>query len=92
MKKISNTSVKERDTENDWFVEAIRRALPTEVFPLCKLTELTSGLVNSKSVSNKLSLGIGPPVFKAGSKIGLTRDTFIAWLIEKGQIKSHKRV
>lgn len=65
--------------------EALKKAFPP-VFGKCQVTELSGGLINSRTVTNRMSIGTGPPSFKYGNKVGFTRDIFIEWVIEQIEV------
>jgi hypothetical protein len=67
--------------ENDFekFIRSLEDALPP-VFARQMLTELTGNLFNSRTITNRMSRGDGPPGIKIGRKIGFSRNSFINWL------------
>lgn len=65
--------------DSSFFISAVAKMLPP-VFARHKLTELTGGLVNSRTISNLQSKKEGPPAVKYKGRIGLEKETFIAWL------------
>lgn len=66
-------------------IKSLEEALPP-VFARCKLTELTGHLINTRTITNRMSRGDGPPGIKIGKKVGFSRDEFINWL--RTQIKN----
>lgn len=67
------------ETELEKFIDALELALPP-VFARHRLTELSGGLINSRTITNRMSLGDGPPGIRVGQIVGFSRDSFIAWL------------
>ncbi|SHO50422.1 hypothetical protein [Desulfopila aestuarii] len=70
---------KRAETDFEKFLEDLERALPP-IFARHRLTELSGGLINSRTIANRMSLGNGPPGIMVGRKIGLSRESFINWL------------
>ena len=66
-------------TESQKFIEALEQSLPA-VFARSQLTELSGGLVNSRTIANRMSRGDGPPGIRIGRIVGFSRGSFIAWL------------
>jgi len=66
-------------TAKDSFIEAIREMLPP-IFARHSLTEITGGLINSRTIANAQSRRQGPPSVLVNGKVGFERETFIAWL------------
>lgn len=66
-------------TEIQKFIEALEQSLPA-VFARYQLTELTGGLINSRTIANRMSRGDGPPGIRIGKNVGFSRGSFIAWL------------
>ena len=75
------------DTEN--FINAMEQALPP-IFARHSLTKLSGGLINSRTICNKMSRGEGPPGIRIGRKVGFTRNSFISWLREDNNLKNIK--
>jgi len=72
--------------ETDSFIDALEQALPP-VFARHRLTKLSGGLINSRTIANKMSQGIGPKGIKIGRNVGFSRDGFISWL-KSGHLKT----
>lgn len=73
-KKLNNHSL-----GTTTFIAAIENMLPP-VFARHQLTELTGGLINSRTISNLQSKKIGPPAVKFKGRVGLEKGTFVTWL------------
>jgi len=71
-------------TETQMFIEALEQALPV-VFARCQLTDLSGGLINSRTIANRMSRGDGPPGIRMGRNVGFSRGSFIAWVRENIQ-------
>lgn len=65
--------------ELEKFVEALEQVLPP-VFPRHRLTELSGGLINARTITNRMSLGSGPPGVRVGKTVGFSRESFMKWL------------
>jgi predicted DNA-binding transcriptional regulator AlpA len=77
------------DSEVEKFIKEIEQALPL-VFPRHALTKLTSGLINSRTIANRMSSkNDGPPGVRIGRSVGFSRKSFIAWL-RKDYLKNIK--
>lgn len=61
------------------FIEALEQSLPA-IFARYQLTELSGGLINSRTIANRMSRGDGPPGIRIGRNVGFSRGSFIAWL------------
>jgi hypothetical protein len=70
-------------------LEAIDRTWP-DIFARHNLTNLSGGLINSRTVANRHSRGDGPPFVRIGKTIGLEKSSFLQWLkgdIQKASLK-----
>lgn len=65
--------------DSSFFISAVAKMLPP-VFARHKLTELTGGLVNSRTISNLQSKNEGPPAVKFKGRVGLEKESFLIWL------------
>ena len=69
--------------------EDISKALERELLPIASWAEAsraTGGLISAKTLSNNDALHIGPcGKIRVGSKVGYTRESFIAYLRNKLQ-------
>lgn len=65
------------------FFDAIEKELPP-VFSREIASQTIGGLISAKTMSNEDSLGKGPlEKVRIGSKVGYTRESFMAWLRNK---------
>ena len=69
------------ETEAEKFIAELDQNLPV-VFPRADVQKLTGGVINGRTLANKMALGIGPKAIRVGGKVVLVRRTFIAWLLE----------
>ena len=63
------------------FLETLRGLLPP-IFARSRLTELTGGLINSRTIANLHCLKKGPPFIKLGNKVVMELEPFLAWVAE----------
>jgi len=68
--------------ETDKIYEAVKKALPP-IFARHSLSDLTGGLIHSRTLANKMAKGEGPPAIRYGRKIGFIREAFMDWLREE---------
>lgn len=61
------------------FISALRDMLP-RIFARHTLTDITGGLINSRTIANKQSKGEGPPAVKFKGRVGFERESFLHWL------------
>lgn len=66
-------------TAKENFIGAIREILPP-IFARHSLTEITGGLINSRTIANMQAKRQGPPAVSFKGRVGFERGTFIAWL------------
>ena len=60
-------------------LDAIDRTWPA-IFARHNLTELSGGLINSRTIANRQSRGDGPPYVRYGKAIALEKVSFLQWL------------
>lgn len=66
--------------KKDEVLETLKRELPP-IWDRKATTRLTGGVVNSGSLANRMSEGIGPAgAFRHGKKIVIVREPFLEWL------------
>lgn len=81
-------SAKYEKSETEKFIEHIEKYFPA-VFARSEIGRLSGGLINSRTLSNRISRGDGPPIVRLGKKVGICRSSFIEWLLKDGNIE-HK--
>ena len=63
----------------DDLLKQFEESLPT-MWERTETTELTGGIVNHRTLANRMCLGTGPEgTFKIGRKVIITRGPFIEW-------------
>ena len=68
---------------SDDFFQTIEKALPP-VFSRAEASRITGGLISAKTLSNEDALRKGPKgKIRVGSKVGYTREAFMAYLRRK---------
>jgi len=68
-----------KKSEIERFLSAMENILP-DVFARHALTNLSGGLINSRTIANKNSLGHGPPFIRSSKVIGFEKSSFLKWL------------
>ena len=68
-----------KKSEIERFLSAMEKILP-DVFARHALTNLSGGLINSRTIANKASRGDGPPFIRSSKVIGLEKSSFLQWL------------
>lgn len=80
---------KSKNIETETFLNAMEKSLP-EVFARHSLTNLSGGLINSRTIANRNSRGDGPPFVRYGKAIALEKVSFLQWLkddLQKASLK-----
>lgn len=63
--------------------EKLVKTLP-EFWERSRTTRLTEGIVNARTLANRMANGTGPSgAYRAGRKVIMTRDAFIDWLMAR---------
>ncbi|GFM36249.1 hypothetical protein [Desulfovibrio psychrotolerans] len=75
-------------TAKDNFIGAIRELLPP-IFARHSLTEITGGLINSRTIANLQAKRQGPPSILFKGRVGFERGSFLSWL--DGRIEDDPR-
>lgn len=70
----------------EWLVDIINETFPNR-FRRSAITDLSSGMINSRTVSNKMSLGRGPHGYRVGRYVWITRQSLIEWLKNEVEIR-----
>lgn len=73
--------------ETEVFIEHIEKYFPA-VFARSEIGVLSGGLINPRTLSNRISKGDGPPTVKLGRKVGLCKSSFIEWLLQDGNLRN----
>ena len=68
-------------SETEKLLSIILRTWP-QFIPRCRISELSSGALNSRSLANKCSSGAGPLFTHIGKRVFFVRESFVKWLRE----------
>ena len=67
--------------EFEKMISIIFRTWP-DVIPRTSVTELSGGLINSRTLANGMCLGDGPPYVRWNGRVAFNKSSFIDWLRE----------
>jgi hypothetical protein len=64
--------------EDDKFIAFLEKVLP-DMFMRSQVSQLTNGIISSKTMQNRDTTGVGPVQHRVGTKICYDKAEFIEW-------------